>query len=80
MFYVIIGMWVIGYLITCRLMKVECKKLFVACPFLVVATALTSILLYLSYHAFAASIVMVVGISLSLLFILAIYKQKTLDA
>ena len=80
MFYFAIGVWVIGYLAFCGLMKVECSKLFITCPCVVIGTALTSIILYLTHHTFAAFVVMVAGVSFSLLIIYTIYRQKSLPA
>jgi|APSaa5957512622_1039677.scaffolds.fasta_scaffold143290_1 hypothetical protein len=78
MLYVFIAVFVIGCLAICGLSKINRKTLFTSCPCVALGSLLIAAILYLNHNNIAASIVLGVGIYLSILILGAVRRQTLL--
>ena len=76
MLYFVVGLWVATCLTIYGLEKLGDKKLNFSCPCIAVGTIMVSLLLFLSHHPFIASVVLVVGIALFILFVREMMKRR----
>ena len=78
MLYVFIAIFVVGCLAVCGLSKINRKTLFTSCPCVAVGSGMIAVVLYLNHNNIAASIVLGVGIYLSVLILGAVRRQTRL--
>jgi hypothetical protein len=78
MLYVLIAVFVIGCLSICGLAKINRKTLFTSCPCVAVGSILAAAVLYLNHNNVAASIVLGLGIYVSVLILGAVRRQTRL--
>jgi uncharacterized membrane protein YfcA len=79
MFYVIIAVFIIGCLSICALSKIRRKALFTSCPCVAVGSILAAAILYYNHNNLAASIVLAVGLYLTILILGAVRRQTRLE-
>lgn len=71
MFYLIAAFWVVGCLFVCAIKHAKAPHLILTCPCLAVATIASAIMLFVADKDLLASIILGIGLFLSLIILLA---------
>jgi hypothetical protein len=76
MFYLIAAFWIVGCMLVCLVKNARAPHLFLACPCLAIGTILGAIFLFVAGNNMLGSIILGIGLFLTMLVLLAAFSKK----